>query len=90
MTPSNLVADAKRESRLLTREEASERLGVKAVTLDKWRSNKKYRLSYVKIGGLVRYPSESVELFIRERTITPGAPSPEPVRTKRRYTRRAK
>jgi hypothetical protein len=90
MTPLNLLADAKRDTRLMTREETASRLDVEAVTLDKWRSNKRYKLAYVKIGGKVRYPVWAVEQFVAERTVMPGAPQPEPVHAKRRYTRRAK
>jgi excisionase family DNA binding protein len=57
---------------LLTAEEAAQRLGVEAVTLAKWRSTRRYKLSYTKIGGLIRYPAEAIEQFIRSRTITPG------------------
>jgi excisionase family DNA binding protein len=57
---------------LLTADEAAARLGVEVVTLAKWRSNKRYRLAYTKIGGKVRYPVLALEKFIAERTVMPG------------------
>jgi hypothetical protein len=59
---------------LLSREEAAARLGLQVVTLDKWRSNKKYRLAYVKVGGRVKYTARSIEEFLASRTVTPGEP----------------
>jgi excisionase family DNA binding protein len=73
---------------LLTTEETATRLGVEPKTLDKWRSTKKYPLPFVKIGAKVRYSAAAVQKFIEDRTVTPGASSPGPVRSKRRYIRR--
>jgi excisionase family DNA binding protein len=60
------------DTQLLTTQEAAARLGVEKVTLDKWRSTKRYRLAYTKIGGKVLYPAAALESFIAERTIMPG------------------
>lgn len=49
---------------LLTQEEVAERLGLKASTLEMWRSHKRYDLPYIKMGRLVRYKQEDVEKFI--------------------------
>jgi excisionase family DNA binding protein len=73
-------------TQLLSPQEAAARLGVEKVTLDKWRSTKKYRLAYTKIGGKVLYPVAAVEDFIRSRTITPGEPQ-EPIGRARRQRR---
>jgi excisionase family DNA binding protein len=65
------------QSDLLTPEEASQRLGnVKAVTLAKWRSTKKYKLPFIKIGGRVCYKAADVDAFIESRRIVPGEPTP--------------
>jgi excisionase family DNA binding protein len=78
------------QTELLTTQEVAARLGVLPVTLDKWRSTKKYKLAYTKIGGRVRYPAAAVEDFIRSRTITPGtiAADAPAGRARRKYTRR--
>jgi excisionase family DNA binding protein len=74
---------------LLTTQEAASRLGVEKVTLDKWRSTKRYRLAYTKIGGKVLYPAAAIERFISERTITPGEPAQEDGRTRRQHRLRS-
>jgi excisionase family DNA binding protein len=71
-------------TQLLTTQEAAARLGVQKVTLDKWRSTKRYRLAYVKIGGKIAYPESSVTEFIRSRTIMPGEPQEPSGRARRR------
>jgi excisionase family DNA binding protein len=54
---------------LLTTSEVSELLGVKPQTLQIWRTNKRYNLPYVKIGGLVRYKLDDIKNFIEQRTV---------------------
>ena len=70
-------------TQLLTTAEAAERLGVQKITLDKWRSTKKYRLAFTRIGGKILYPAAAVEDFIRERTVMPGEPQQPAGRAKR-------
>lgn len=48
---------------LLTPTEVAERLGISTTTLSTWRSTKRYALSYVKVGRLVRYRRADVEAF---------------------------
>jgi excisionase family DNA binding protein len=71
-------------TQLLTPQEAAARLGVEKITLDKWRSTKRYRLAYTKIGGKVLYPAEAIQEFIKSRTITPGEPQEPFGRARRR------
>lgn len=52
---------------LLTTQEAAIKLKIKPSTLAVWRSTKRYGLSYVKCGRLVRYRMSDIETFIRER-----------------------
>jgi len=53
---------------LLTTEQAARRLDISAGTLTVWRSVKRYKLSYIKIGRKVRYTPESIDKFLNERT----------------------
>lgn len=53
---------------LLTPEEAAQRIGVAATTLNVWRCTGRYSLPYVKAGARVRYRSSEVERFIERRT----------------------
>ncbi len=54
-------------SKLLTKEEVSDILGVSVGTLAVWRATKRYNLPYVKSGRLVRYRIEDIEAFIKSR-----------------------
>jgi excisionase family DNA binding protein len=56
--------------KLLTTQQAADRLGLKPQTLELWRCTKRYDLPYVKTGRLVRYKAEHVEDFIERRTVT--------------------
>lgn len=56
--------------RLLTEDEAAELLATKPQTLAVWRTNKRYELSYVKVGRNVRYKLSDVLAFIESRTVT--------------------
>jgi excisionase family DNA binding protein len=56
--------------RLLTGQEAADRLRVKKDTLDIWRSTKRYPLEYVKVGRNVRYLESAVDAFIAARTVS--------------------
>lgn len=57
---------------LLSPDEVSGILGVTPHTLAVWRSEGRYNLPYIKVGRLVRYPVESIECFLNERTVTAG------------------
>lgn len=50
--------------RLLTVQQAAERLGLAPHTLNIWRCSKRYGLAYVKVGRAVRYREADVERFI--------------------------
>jgi excisionase family DNA binding protein len=52
-----------RKTALLTPAEVAERLGVSATTPATWRCTKRYPLSYVKVGRLVRYRLVDLEAF---------------------------
>lgn len=60
---------------LLTPKEASSILGVSPQTLAIWRCNKRYSLSYVKVGRYVRYRYGDLLNFIDSRTISAGGQS---------------
>lgn len=56
-------------TRLLTRKEAAEFLGVKEQTLAAWATTKRYALPFAKVGSLVRYRLTDLEAFLASRTI---------------------
>lgn len=53
---------------LLTPKDVATRLGVSITTLATWRCTKRYPLTYVKIGRLVRYRLADVETFETSRS----------------------
>lgn len=57
------------KDRLLTTQAVAELLDVSPQTLEVWRCTKRYKLTYVKIGRNVRYPSSAIQDFIASRTI---------------------
>ncbi len=58
----------RKPERLLTIQEAAERLGLKSVTLRAWRL-RRINLPFVTVGGAVRVSAEALEEFIRENTV---------------------
>jgi hypothetical protein len=48
---------------LLTPADVADRLGISTATLATWRCTKRYPLSYVKVGRLVRYRIADLEAF---------------------------
>lgn len=54
---------------LLSEQQTAEVLGVKATTLQVWRSTRRYPLQYVKVGRNVRYRASAVQAFINARTV---------------------
>lgn len=59
----------RRQSDLLSREEAAEYLGVSAKTLATWHCRKRYALPVVKLGRAVKYRVSDLEKFIESRTV---------------------
>jgi len=55
--------------RLLTEDETAALLSTKPQTLSVWRTTKRYPLTYVKVGRLVRYKLSDVLAFIESRTV---------------------
>lgn len=51
-------------SRLLSREEAAQFLGVSKGTLEVWASTKRYDLPFIKIGRLAKYRMQDLLEFI--------------------------
>jgi len=66
---SSILAITKMQSDLITREQAAEYLGVTPCTLAVWACTKRYNLSFVKIGRLVKYRRSELDAFIARRTI---------------------
>lgn len=54
---------------LLTEAEAADFLGLEPKTLAVWRSTKRYPLSYVKVGRLVRYYRSDLVAFLDSRRV---------------------
>lgn len=52
-----------KKQNLLTPQDVADRLGVSTTTLSTWRCTKRYPLTYVKVGRLVRYRVSDVEAF---------------------------
>jgi excisionase family DNA binding protein len=52
------------KSKLLSRAEAAERLGVKVSCLEAWAHRGTPELPYSKIGGLAKYKTEDIDAFI--------------------------
>lgn len=52
-----------KNSNLLTPQDVAARLGISVPTLATWRCTKRYALTYIKIGRLVRYRLADVEAF---------------------------
>jgi excisionase family DNA binding protein len=57
-------------SKLLTRKEASDYLGIAQGTLEVWACTKRYQLPYIKVGRLVRYRLSDLDTFLNSRVIT--------------------
>ncbi len=57
------MSSDKKTGTLLTPWDVAERLGVSTATLATWRCTKRYPLTYVKVGRLVRYRAADVDAF---------------------------
>ncbi len=56
-------------SELLTRKEAAAYLGLAERTLAIWACTGRYRLTYIKVGRLVKYRKADLDAFLNNRTI---------------------
>lgn len=57
------------QKELLSAKEASEYLGVTEGTLAVWRCDKRYSLTYIKVGHLVKYRKSDLDSFIASRAV---------------------
>ena len=57
-------------TRLLTRQEAAEHLGVKPQTLAVWASTGRYSLRFRKVGRKALYRLSDLETFLEQRAVT--------------------
>lgn len=65
------VSSPLQTDRLLTPQEAADRLRVTAGTLSVWRSTRRYPLAFVKVGSKIFYRASAVETFITSREVQP-------------------
>lgn len=56
------------EKKLLNSKETAEYLGVTENTLAVWRTNKRYKIPYIKVGHLIKYRLSDLEHWLDERT----------------------
>ena len=56
---------------LLTTREAAEYLGIRPHTLEIWRAENRYSITYLKIGRIVKYRRSDLDAWINSRTVTP-------------------
>lgn len=63
------MATATYSSKLISRAEAADYLGVKPQTLATWASTKRHALPYVKVGSNVRYRLEALDAFLAVNTV---------------------
>jgi excisionase family DNA binding protein len=65
----NTTATPRRQSDLISRDEAAQYLGVSPKTLATWACTKRYALPVVKLGRAVKYRVADLEKFIESRTV---------------------
>lgn len=68
MTEAVKAASNRKQSDLLSRDEAAAYLGISPKTLATWASTKRYPLPFVKIGRAVKYRVATLDAFIESRT----------------------
>lgn len=56
-------------TKLLSRKQAADFLGVSVGTLEIWATTKRYNLPYIKVGRLVKYRLSDLERFIESRRV---------------------
>ena len=62
------------DPKLITPRDVANRLGVETTTLANWRSNRRYRLPFVRVGRKIMYRKGDVDRFIASR-YDDGSPS---------------
>ena len=72
-----MTTPAPASSKLLTRTEAAERLGVKPSTLDTWASTGRYNLRFVKVGRFRYYRETDLAAFLDRKSHTHTGEYPE-------------
>ena len=70
MTLSQTTHETKK---LLGEKEAAEILGVTPGTLQVWRSTGRYAIPFIKVGRLVKYRPDVLEIWLESRTHLSGA-----------------
>lgn len=68
LTEAVKATATRKQSDLVSRDEAAAYLGVSPKTLATWASTKRYPLSMVKIGRVVKYRLSDLDAFIESRT----------------------
>ena len=56
------------DDQLLNSRQAADYLGIAVETLNVWRCTKRYNLSYIKVGRLVKYRQSALDAFLESRT----------------------
>jgi hypothetical protein len=69
------VSLASNAQELLDQDRAAAFLGIRAHTLEVWRTSGRYALPFVKIGRCVRYKRADLERFVEERTVRSAEPA---------------
>jgi len=54
---------------LLTTDQAAAYIGVAPGTLEVWRCTKRYHISFIKVGRLIRYRKSDLDIFLGRHTI---------------------
>lgn len=54
--------------KLLTTNQTAEYLGVGKETLSVWRATKRYNITYIKVGKLIKYRKSDLDRWLDERT----------------------
>ncbi|MHA1540782.1 MAG: helix-turn-helix domain-containing protein [Alphaproteobacteria bacterium] len=59
---------AENKNKLFTTKETSQYIGITQGTLAVWRTTKRYKIPYIKIGRLVKYRKSDLDTWIESRT----------------------
>ena len=71
--PVHAFATESVDNALLDETAAAAYLDLRPGTLSVWRSTRRYKLPYVKIGACVRYRKGDLDAFVQARTVDPEA-----------------